>query len=189
MLHEWKVGHTPTNNILNTSNHLKAPLPPLLFDGFHTLAQSSCTNSVYKEGTGEQKQMSGYSEAVSRGLGSTRDNFSFLLRDSNPSKAAGSLFSWHPTTGYSPRIDKWGRLTTWDEKREEWTLWNGVGCCCQPPGGGGSASRCVFLFLLVNMHNLRGGSPEDDPALASIINQLQANTATRHCHTCFKLQN
>lgn len=64
-----------------------------------------------------------------------------------------------------------------------------VGRCCQPPGGGASAALCVFPFLLVNMHNLRGGSPEDDPEPASIINQLQANTATRHRRTCFKLQN
>lgn len=55
-----------------------------------------------------------------------------------------------------------------------------VGCCRQPPGGGGSAAHCVFPFLLVNMHNLRRGSPEDDLKAASIINQLQANTATRH---------
>lgn len=66
--------------------------------------------------------MSGFSEAVSGGLTGADDNFSFLLRYSNPGKAAGFLFSWQPTTGYSLRIDKWGRLTTWDEERREWTL-------------------------------------------------------------------
>lgn len=41
---------------------------------------------------------------------------------------------------------------------------------CQLPGGVGS----VPLFSLVNMHNLWGGSLEDDPAQGSVINQLQA---------------
>lgn len=55
-------------------------------------------------------------------------------------------------------------------------MWGRAGRRCQPPGGGGSAPLRVFLFLLVNMRNLRGGSPEDDPSPASIINQLQANS-------------
>lgn len=166
--------------------------PPYSFPTFHTIGPRvirAVPILFRKEKAGEQKQMSGFSEAVSGSLTGTVDNFSFLLRYSNPGKAAGFLFSWQPTTGYSLRIDKWGRLTTWDEQRREWTLRSEWGCRCQPPGGGGSAARCVFLFLLVNMHNLRGGSPEDDPEPASIINQLQANTATRHHHTCFKLQN
>lgn len=66
----------------------------------------TCADSVYKKETGEQKQMSGFNETVSGGLTGTDDNFSFLLRYSNPGKAAGFLFSWQPTTGYSLRIDK-----------------------------------------------------------------------------------
>lgn len=51
--------------------------------------------------------MSGFTETVSGGgLAGADDNFSFLLRYSNPGKAAGFLFSRRPTTGYSLRIDK-----------------------------------------------------------------------------------
>lgn len=50
--------------------------------------------------------MSGFNETVNRGLTGADDNFSFLLRYSNPGKAAGFLFSWQQTTGYSLRIDK-----------------------------------------------------------------------------------
>lgn len=58
-----------------------------------------------------------------------------------------------------------------------------VGCRCQPPGGGGSAARCVFPFLLVNMHNLRGGSPEDDPSrLLSLINFKQTQRPDTAIH-------
>jgi len=82
-------------------------LSSVFFRSFHTQAQSdTCAHSVYKRAAGEQKQMSGFGETVRGSLTGADDNFSLLLRYSNPGKAAGFLFSWQPTTGYSLRIDK-----------------------------------------------------------------------------------
>lgn len=83
------------------------------FITFHTCKQKRPDRPVLiqctEKETGEQKQMSGCNETVSGGLTGADDNFSFLLRYSNPGEAAGFfffIFSWQPTTGYSLRIDK-----------------------------------------------------------------------------------
>lgn len=53
--------------------------------------------------------MSDWAETVRGNLAGPDDNFSFLLRDSNPEKAAGFFLfslSWQLTTGYSLGTDK-----------------------------------------------------------------------------------
>lgn len=56
------------------------------------------------------------------GLAGADDNFSFSFEVFQSRQSCRLfLFSWQPTTGYSLRIDKWGRLTTRDDERREWT--------------------------------------------------------------------
>lgn len=59
-----------------------------------------------KEEAGEQNKRLAVPRRRQGNLAAPRDNFRFLLRDSNPEEAAGFLFSLQLTTGYSLRTDE-----------------------------------------------------------------------------------